>query len=373
MGIGESIDPEKQALELHKKYKGKLKVVPKFALERSLLPYIYTPHVANVCKKIQNQPELWKDVCLSSRLIAIFSNGTRTLGLGNIGPYACYPVMESKAFLVKALGGIDAIPLVVEARDKEVLKSILRWIRPSFGCINLEDIEKDVVIPLYDELKEEMCIFHDDRHGTGIVTLSAVINTFQILNLGKEAKIVVVGAGTAGLGIVELLHAYGVREITVIDSEGQITEERKLSGYKQRLLSLIRPRGKSIEDAFENAEILIAASKPGSVKKEWIRKMRGKKALFLLANPQPEIPYEQAVQLAPIVGTGRSDYPNQVNNILALPGIMKAAVEKEKKKLTLADMIKAAEAIASSVIPRKEQLLPDVLDKSIPEKIKEAL
>ncbi len=363
------MDEKEKAINLHKKYKGKVEIKAKIELDEKNLPLLYTPHVADVCLAIKEDEELFYETCLGGHLACIFSNGTRTLGLGNIGPRPCYPVMEGKAYLLKALADVDAVPLVVKERDKEKLKEMVKAIESSFAVINLEDIEKDVVIPLYDELKNEMAIFHDDRHGTGIVVLAGVINTLKLLNLDKSAKIVVVGAGSAGLGIVEMLNYYGLKNIAVIDSKGQINEERDLNDYKKIILNLINPRGKTKEHAFEDAEILIAASKPGSIKEEWIAKMRKDRALFLLSNPIPEIPYEKAIKMAKIVATGRSDYPNQINNILAMPGIFKGVIMKKRKRITKEMMVKAAETIASMLKPNYSKIVPSALDRNVPDAI----
>jgi malate dehydrogenase (oxaloacetate-decarboxylating) len=363
------MEEKEKAVNLHKKYKGKIEIKTKIELDAKSLPLLYTPHVADVCLAIKEDEELFYETCLGGHLACIFSNGTRTLGLGNIGPRPCYPVMEGKAYLLKALANVDAIPLVVNERDKEMLKAMIKAIEPSFAVINLEDIEKDVVIPLYDELKKEMAIFHDDRHGTGIVVLAGVINTLKLLNLDRNANIVVVGAGSAGLGIVEMLNYYGFKNIAVVDSKGQINEERELNDYKKILLNLINPRGKTTEDAFEDADILIAASKPGSVSEEWIEKMKKDRALFLLSNPIPEIPYEKAIRMAKIVATGRSDYPNQINNILAMPGIFKGVIMKKRKRITEEMMIKAAEIIAGRVKPSYSKIVPSALDKDVPNAI----
>jgi malate dehydrogenase (oxaloacetate-decarboxylating) len=358
------------AVDVHKKYRGKISITANAALSQELLVNFYTPGVADVCTAIKRNEDLFLDTTLAGRLAVIFSNGTRTLGLGNIGPKACYPVMEGKAYLLKTLANVDAIPIVVEERDKDKLKYIIQTLRHSFYVVNLEDIERDVVIPLYEELKHLLPIFHDDRHGTGIAVLAATINTVRRLNVDKDVGIVVVGAGSAGLGIVEMLYAGGFTNVAVIDSKGQLTEDRMV-GYKELFKGKVVERGRSVEDAFDGAHILISVSKPGAIKEQWIERMDPNRALFLLANPQPEINYDRAVQLAKIVATGRSDYPNQVNNALAMPGIFKAVIEKKKKTITEQDMVKAAHVLASYAPPGS--ITPKALDIRVPQAIADAL
>ncbi len=340
-------------LEEHLKAKGKIEIRPKVKLDsREALSWAYTPGVAEVSRAIEKNKDLSFSATWRGNTVAIVSDGSRVLGLGNIGPEAGMPVMEGKAALFKAFGDVDAIPLCVDIHDIEGLATFVKAIQPSFGGINLEDIRKDVVIELFERLdgKLDIPVFHDDRQGTGIVTLAALINALKVVGKGKEVKVVLIGAGSAMLGIAELLAAYGFKDLHILDSRGVIYKAREdIKGtYKEKFLEIVKGNELSREDVFKGADVLIAASAPGSVKEEDLKLMADDAIIFTLANPVQEIPVEVSKRYARVVATGRSDLPNQVNNLLVFPGLFRGALDVRAKRISKSMMLAAAEALANT-------------------------
>lgn len=362
-----------EAIKIHKKLRGKITIKTKANMKTEhMLKLLYTPGVAEISKEIMRDKESMYDLTWKSNVIAILSNGTRLLGLGNAGPYAALPVMEGKAALLKSYANVDAVPLCVSLYSLEDLENFAKAIEPCFGGINLEDIQTDVAYFLYERLSNNLSIpvFHDDRHGTGIVVLAALINAFKLTNKGKEAKITIYGAGSAGLGIAELLNAYGMKNLIIYDSKGQITEKRTdiKNTYKEVFLNFIS------SETYERSDVLIATSGPGSIDERMLKNMAKEPIIFTLSNPQPDIPYEISKKYANIVATGRSDIPNQVNNVLAFPGFFKALLKYKIKKVRKDIQIKAAEAIAHAVSNLSyDSILPRPFDKNVVKNILKAL
>lgn len=354
---------------LHKK--GKLDIRSKIKISKETLPYIYTPKVANIVKSIAENPELVYEYTIKSRTVAIVNDGTRVLGLGKVGPESGLPVMEGKAAILSELAGINAFPISIKETKLEKMVEIIKAITPPFGAINLEDIETPKVFYLYDILTEEIDIpvFHDDRHGTGMAVLVALINALAKANIQKP-RVVLIGAGAASRGIMELLLEYGIKDITVLDSKGVLDYNRKdIQEYKKWFIENSNPIGTNIDEALKGADVLIAASSPNILKREQILKMNYPRVVFTLSNPVPEIPYEEIKDIA-IVGTARSDYPNQINNFLIFPGVFKGILEGRLKKLTLKDMVYASVCLSKLA---KESLTPDPLDKKTVEVLATAI
>ncbi len=351
-------------LEEHIKYGGKIELRSKVSLtSKETLSWAYTPGVADVSKAVEKDPNLSFKATWRGNTIAIVSDGSRVLGLGDIGPVAAMPVMEGKAALFKAFGGVDAVPLCVDIHDVDGLEAFVKSIQPSFGGINLEDINTARVVELFERLegKLDIPIFHDDRQGTGVVTLAGLINALKVVGKDKSVKIVLVGAGAAMFGIVELLSAYGFANMYMLDSKGVIYEGREgVDGtYKEKLLPFIKNESISREDAFKGADVLIAASAPGSVKEDELKLMADDAIVFTLANPIQEVPVEISKRYAKVVATGRSDLPNQVNNVLAFPGIFRGVLDVRAKRITPAMLIAAAEALANTESnPEPNHILP---------------
>ncbi|MFA5077706.1 MAG: NADP-dependent malic enzyme [Candidatus Micrarchaeia archaeon] len=360
------------AVEFHKKLRGKMEIRSKVALKDSeTLSLAYTPGVAKVCSEIAKKPEMVYEYTNKWNSVAIVNDGTRILGLGNIGPEAGLPVMEGKAILFKEFGGVDAFPISLNTRKKDEIIVITKAIEPSFGGINLEDIETPKVFEIYDALRKTMGIpvFHDDRHGTGVVVLAGLINALRVAKKDKDAEIVLVGAGAAIMGIVELLLAYGIRNITVLDSKGVLDKSRRdIEPYKKFFVEHSKPRSKGgIAECLKGADAVIAASAPGIIKKEMVAGMNKNAIVFALSNPDSEIDYNETKNAgALVVATGRSDFPNQVNNVLAFPGIYRGALDVRAKEINLGMMVAAAEAIAGSVKnPDAERIVPPAFDREV--------
>lgn len=342
-------------LEFHRKHRGKIEVKSKVPLDsKEALSLAYTPGVAKVCAEIKERPETVYDYTMKGNFIAIVNDGTRVLGLGNIGPEAGLPVMEGKAALFKGFGGVDAVPISVKTMDREEIVKITQMIEPSFGGINLEDIETPKVFGIYDELKRTMGIpvFHDDRHGTGIVVLGGLINALKVAGKGKDAQVVLVGAGAAIMGVMEILLAYGIRNITVLDSKGVLDKSRSgIEPYKKWFVENSKPRARGgLAEAMKGADVVIAASAPDIIKKAMVAGMGTNAIVFTLSNPDSEISYQDAKEAgAKVVATGRSDFPNQVNNVLAFPGVFRGALDVRAKEINMEMMVAAAEGIAKTV------------------------
>jgi malate dehydrogenase (oxaloacetate-decarboxylating) len=359
------------ALELHKKYKGKItsSLRDTGELDKEKLSAYYTPGVAAVSRAIADDPSLLKTYTWTNNLVAVISDGSAVLGLGNIGPKGSMPVMEGKALLFKHFADIDSVPITLDVHTPDEIVATVKAIAPSFGAINLEDIAAPICFEVEERLKAELDIpvFHDDQHGTAIVVLAGLINAMKVTgkNLG-DCKIVTIGAGAAGTAIMKLLHKYGVGSIVAVDSRGIIGDARDdLNDEKKALLPYLdTSHTGSLTDAINGADIFIGVSKPGLLTQDMVRKMANDPIIFALSNPTPEImPDEAKVAGAAVVATGRSDFPNQVNNALAFPGIFRGALDNGVSKITDEHKIAAAEMIASLVAtPSADEVIPSVFD-----------
>lgn len=365
------MDYNKKSIELHKRNKGKIKIKPKFKLNKKNLSLVYTPGVGAVSKAIaKDKNESWK-LTNRSNMVAIVSDGTAVLGYGNLGPEAAMPVMEGKSVIFKEYANIDAIPLCINTTDTEEIIRFCKQIEPSFGGINLEDISAPRCFEILERLENELEIpvFHDDQDGTAIVALAALINACRATNRKIEKqKIVINGAGAAGLAIANLLLIYGIKSIIVLDSEGTLyCAKENLNKNKKNIAC--KTNGNNIQgklsEALADADVFIGVSVGNILNREMIKKMNKQPIIFALANPIPEIfPEEAYSEGAILVGTGRSDYPNQINNALVFPGIFKGLLETGTKKVTNELKISAANALAESVKkPCIKKILPNVNEK----------
>lgn len=362
------------ALKLHEEYKGKISTSlrDKGELDRDKLSAYYSPGVGAVSKAIYENPNLLPKYTWTNNLVAVISDGSAVLGLGDVGPKAAMPVMEGKALLFKHFAGIDSVPIVLDVHDSEEIIKTVKAIASSFGAINLEDISAPKCFEIESRLKEELDIpvFHDDQHGTAIVVLAGLINAMKVVNKDlKTAKIVVIGAGAAGTAIIKLLNLYGNNSILAVDSKGIISDYRDdLNREKQNLKAYIKTDiSGNLEDAITDADIFIGVSKAGLLTKEMVEKMAKDPVIFSLANPVPEIMPELAKEAgAKVVATGRSDFPNQVNNALVFPGIFRGALDNKVKKITDQHKLDVANVLASLVDnPSYDQVIPSVFDDRV--------
>ncbi len=370
-----------RSLEEHKKYQGKVWITSRVPLEtRDDLSTYYSPGVAQPCLEIAENPEKAYDYTWKGRSIAVVSDGTAVLGLGNIGGLAGLPVMEGKAVLFKAFGGVDAIPIVLDTQDPEEIIKTIEHIAPSFWGINLEDISAPNCFYIEEELKKRLNIpvFHDDQHGTAIVVLAGLINALKITK--KEIwslKIVIAGAGAAGLAIAKLLKSYGAKWIIITDSKGAIHNWRSdLNHYKQeRTATNLQQEQGDLKEILKGADVFIGVSKPNLITAEEVKTMNSDPIIFALSNPEPEIlPDEARKGGARIIATGRSDFPNQINNVLVFPGLFKWILEARIPQIEEKHKIAAAEALAKMVAnPSPELIIPSALDKSVAEQVSEAV
>lgn len=370
-----------RSLEEHKKHKWKVWITSRVPLEtREDLSTYYSPWVAQPCLEIAEDPEKAYDYTWKSRSVAVVSDGSAVLGLGNIGGLAGLPVMEGKAVLFKAFGDVDAIPLVLNTQDPDEIIATVERIAPTFWGINLEDIAAPNCFYIEEELKKRLNIpiFHDDQHGTAIVVLAGLINALKITK--KELwslKIVIAGAGAAGLAIATLLKAYGAEHLIITDSKGCIHEGRSdLNAYKLAwtATNLNNEQG-SLADALVGADVFIGVSKPNLITAEEVKTMNPDPIIFALSNPEPEIlPAEAEKGWASIIATGRSDFPNQVNNVLVFPGLFKGVLEARIPQIETKHKLAAAKALANFIKnPTKEKILPSALDKEVAEVIAQAV
>jgi len=372
------MDYGKAALEQHKKLRGKIRVELKDGLDnRDKLSTYYTPGVGAVSSYIAEHPEEARDYTWLNNSVAVVSDGSAVLGLGDIGPKAALPVMEGKCMLFKHFAGIDAVPIVLDVHTADEIVAAVKAIAPSFGGINLEDIAAPVCFEVEERLKAELGIpvMHDDQHGTAVVTLAGLINAMKITGRKLEdAKIVIAGAGAAGTAIVKLLHRYARPRMFAVDSKGVVSANRTdLNDEKKKLLEYTNFSGVdgSLEDIIAGADIFIGVSKPGLLTADMVRSMDKDPIIFALSNPIPEIMPDVAKEAgAAIVATGRSDFPNQINNALAFPGIFRGALDNRVAKITDDHKIAAAKAIASLVeSPTPDNIVPSVLDPRLAETI----
>ncbi len=365
-----------KALLLHEEWKGKLEITSKAKVKsREDLALAYTPGVAEPCKVIAENPEAAYQYTIKSNTIAVVSDGSAVLGLGNIGPLAAIPVMEGKAVLFKEFGGINAIPICLDTQDtEEIIKTVVN-IAPAFGGINLEDISAPRCFEIEERLKEllDIPVFHDDQHGTAIVVLAGIINALKVTGKTKEeCKVVVNGAGSAGIAITKLLLTYGFPHITMCDRAGILAKGMEgLNWMQEKMMDVTNLEGKqgSLADAMKGTDIFVGVSAPGIVTEEMVASMNPDAILFAMANPVPEIMPDLAKAAgAKVVGTGRSDFPNQVNNVVVFPGIFKGALEGRAASITEEMKLAAAAAIADLVAPlelNENNILPEAFDPRV--------
>jgi malate dehydrogenase (oxaloacetate-decarboxylating) len=363
----------KQVLEEHKRKRGKISINTKMSISnRDELSVAYTPGVAEVSKAIAKNKKLAYQYTNKGNLVAIITDGTAVLGLGDIGPEAAIPVMEGKAAIFREFANIDSFPISLDTQDVDEIVNIIKILAPNFAAINLEDISAPRCFEIEQRLIKELDIpvFHDDQHGTAIITLAALINASKLAKKNlKKLKVVVSGAGAAGLAITKLLYKYGIKNILVLDSKGIISKDRKdLSKYKQEIL-VTNPKNISgkLEDALIGVDAFIGVSQGGILKQGMIRTMAKDSIIFAMANPRPEIMPELAKRAgALIVGTGRSDMVNQINNALVFPGLFRGLLDSSHKQVTDNMKISVAQAIAARVKkPTKNKIVPDIFDKQV--------
>lgn len=373
-----------KALILHEEWNGKIETVSKCTVKsREDLALAYTPGVAEPCKVIAQDKEKAYKYTIKSNMVAVISDGSAVLGLGNIGPYAAMPVMEGKAVLFKEFGNVNAFPICLDTQDtEEIIKTIIN-IAPAFGGINLEDISAPRCFEIEERLKEllDIPVFHDDQHGTAIVVLAGIINALKVTGKQKEAcKVVVNGAGSAGIAISKLLLTYGFKNIIMCDKVGILCKGADgLNWMQEQMMDVTNLEQKqgSLADALKGADIFVGVSAPNIVSKEMVASMNKDSILFAMANPVPEIMPDLAKEAgAKVVGTGRSDFPNQVNNVVAFPGIFKGALEGRATQITEEMKLAAAEAIASLVDEKdlnEDNIMPEAFDPRVAEVVSNAV
>lgn len=367
------MDYKQRALDKHKQLKGKLFIGLNDSLDSiDALSTYYSPGVGAVSSHLALHPEDTRDFTWTNNSVAVVSDGSAVLGLGNIGPRAALPVMEGKCMLFKHFANIDAVPVVLDTHSADGIISAVRAIAPTYGGINLEDIAAPLCFEVEERLKKELDIpvFHDDQHGTAIVVLAGLINALKIKDSSlKDCRIIIVGAGAAGVAITKLLLNYGAHDIVAFDSKGAISSHRlDLNDSKKKLLELTQfEKNYSLEEIMPTADIFIGVSSAGILTAEMVASMHKHPIIFALANPDPEIMPDQALHAgALVVATGRSDFPNQVNNALAFPGIFRGALDNNVRRITDDHKIAAAEALASLVTnPDPEHIIPSVLDERL--------
>ena len=377
------MDYAEMSLKKHYEWKGKIEVNCRVPLETAEdLSLCYTPGVAKACIEIQNKSEKSFELTRRFNTVAVITDGTAVLGLGDIGPEAGMPVMEGKCALFKKFGNVDAIPICIDSKDTDEIVKTITLISKSFGGINLEDIAAPRCFEIEEKLKEKLDIpvFHDDQHGTAIVTLAALINALKLVKKDKEnVKIVINGAGAAGIAIAKLLIAFGVKSIIICDSHGCIYKGREnLNEAKKDIAEETNyscTKG-NLSEAIKGSDVFIGVSAPECVTKEMVKSMSENAIVFTMANPTPEIMPEDAKEAgAKIIGTGRSDYPNQINNVLVFPGLFRGILDKRTKEITTEMQLATANAI-SECIPyeelRTDYIIPDVLDKRVAKSVAEA-
>lgn len=373
-----------KALQMHEEWNGKLAIVSKAPVtSREDLAIAYTPGVAEPCKVIAEDPEAAYRYTIKANTIAVVSDGSAVLGLGNIGARAAMPVMEGKAVLFKEFGGVNAVPICLDTQDtEEIIRTVVN-IAPAFGGINLEDISAPRCFEIEERLKEllDIPVFHDDQHGTAIVVLAGVINALKVTGKKKEeCRVVVNGAGSAGIAIAKLLLTYGFTRITMCDRCGIIGKSTQGLNWMQQQMAKVtnlEDRTGTLSDAMKGADIFVGVSAPGIVTKEMVASMNQDSILFAMANPVPEImPDEARAAGARVVGTGRSDFPNQVNNVVAFPGIFKGALEGRAAQITEEMKLAAAAAIAG-LVPEEElsdeNIMPEAFDPRVADVVSRAV
>ena len=374
MAYNISMDYNKLALELHEKYKGKITTALRDngEIDRNKLSAYYSPGVGAVSQAIAENPADLPKYTWTNNLVGVISDGSAILGLGDLGPKAAMPVMEGKALLFKHFANVDAVPIVLDVHEPEEIIAAVKAIAPSFGAINLEDIAAPKCFEIEERLKAELDIpvFHDDQHGTAVVVLAGLINSMKVVGKNlPDCKVVMIGAGAAGTAIAKLLYAYGVHNIYAVDSRGIISDARDdLNAEKTALKQYLRTDiSGSLNDAITDADIFIGVSKPGLLTPEMVAKMAKNPVVFALANPVPEIMPDIAKEAGvAVIATGRSDFPNQINNSLAFPGIFRGALDHSVKKITDEHKLAAAEALAALVDhPTADEVIPSPFDERV--------
>ena len=373
-----------KALQMHEQWNGKLETTAKAHVNsREDLAIAYTPGVAEPCKVIAKDPEAAYKYTIKSNTVAVVSDGSAVLGLGNIGALAAMPVMEGKAVLFKEFGGVNAVPICLDTQDtEEIIRTVVN-IAPAFGGINLEDISAPRCFEIETRLKEllDIPVFHDDQHGTAIVVLAGIINALKVTKKEKETcRVVVNGAGSAGVAITKLLLNYGFKDITMCDINGIISKDSENLNWMQKEMAKVtnlKNASGTLADALKGADIFVGVSAPGIVTKDMVASMNKDAILFAMANPVPEIMPDLAKAAgAKVVGTGRSDFPNQVNNVVAFPGIFKGALEGRASQITEEMKLAAAKAIAGLVPDEElseENILPQAFDPCVAETVSRAI
>ena len=375
---------QEKALELHEKLQGKLETVSKTPVRtREDLALVYTPGVAEPCKIIAKDPAAAYTYTMKANTVAVVSDGSAVLGLGNIGPKAAMPVMEGKAVLFKEFGGVNAVPICLDTQDTEEIIKAVTWLAPAFGGINLEDISAPRCFEIEERLKEtlDIPVFHDDQHGTAIVVLAGIINALKVVGKKKEdCRVVVNGAGSAGVAITRLLMTYGFSTTSMCDKSGILCDGAEGLNWMQEKMvkrtNLAHETG-SLADALKGADIFVGVSAPGIVTEEMVASMNSDAILFAMANPVPEIMPDLAKKAgARVVGTGRSDFPNQVNNVVAFPGIFRGALEGHAKQITDKMKLAAANAIAALVSDEElneNNIMPEAFDPRVADVVADAV
>jgi len=378
MSSSQTNNYDQQSIDAHKKYKGKLRIESKMPVDtREDLSIAYTPGVAEPCRQIHKDKKKAYDYTWKSNSVAVVTDGSAVLGLGDIGPEAALPVMEGKAVLFKKFANVDAVPVTLNTQDPQEIITAVKAIAPTYGGINLEDIGSPNCFEIEQTLKKELPIpvMHDDQHGTAIVTLAGMINAMRVTGRNlNDLKIVINGSGAAGVAIVKLLQHVGVREVIMCDSRGIIYRGRKeMNNVKKEMAELTNRnmiKG-NLEDALEDADVFIGVSLPGVLKKKMIKRMTKNPIIFAMANPIPEImPADAHDAGAGIVATGRSDFPNQINNVLAFPGLFRGALNARTKNFTYKMYVAAAYGIANCVDePTPEEIIPSAFDKRVAQNV----
>lgn len=378
------MDYNKKAIEMHAKWQGKIEVVPRCRIEdRNDLSVAYTPGVARPCVEIRDNPDLSYTYTRRGNMVAVISDGSAVLGLGNIGALAAMPVMEGKCVLFKRFGGVDAFPLVLDTQDTDKIVETVAAVAPSFGGINLEDISAPRCFEVEKRLKERLDIpvFHDDQHGTAVVVLAAILNSLRLTKKRiEDLKICLSGPGAAGTAITELLIKCGVKEVILNDKDGIIYDGKEGLDFKKRELAKITNFSKirgGLKEAIAGADVFVGVSAPKVLTEDMIKTMADKAVVFAMANPEPEIYPDKALAAgAYIAGTGRSDFPNQVNNVLAFPGIFKGALKVRARAISDKMKIAAAKALASLISDeeiRPDYVLPSSLDPRAADAVADAV
>lgn len=373
-----------KALQLHEEWNGKFETTPKMKIQtREDLALAYTPGVAEPCKVIAKDKEAAYKYTIKSNTIAVVSDGSAVLGLGNIGAHAAMPVMEGKAVLFKEFGNVNAVPVCLDTQDtEEIIKTVVN-IAPAFGGINLEDISAPRCFEIETRLKEalDIPVFHDDQHGTAIVVLAGIINGLKVVGKTKEeCHVVVNGAGSAGVAITKLLLRYGFKDVIMCDKSGILSKaSNDLNWMQKEMMEVTNLTGKTgtLADALKGADIFVGVSAPGIVSEDMVKSMNKDAILFAMANPVPEIMPDAAKKAgAKVVGTGRSDFPNQVNNVVAFPGIFKGALEGHAKQITEEMKLAAALAIAGLVDEKdlnEDNIMPEAFDPRVADVVSQAV